>query len=268
MKCLTKFEKNKSVKISCIYKITNIKNDKVYIGQTINFRKRLSDYMTAHKKDNSKIQMYNVIKSEGTDNFTIEIIKTCNENELNYYETYYIKKYNACNPNYGYNKMITNSNNSKLSRKRKSLAHNGLKESNKTKRKKSNIIYACKGEKLFICDSGKLFGDYIGVSKDYVKNCLKQPSKLKGWRVYYSSYEKRQEIRKKMYKKRCIKDYGYIDILDNIDTIELNKTNFEGVETIYDYFSDIKYLIYGNESEKYELKPYSEIMFNVKRMDK
>ena len=71
-----------------------------------------------------------------------------------------------------------------------------------------------------------------------------------------------------MYKKRCIKDYGYIDILDNIDTIELNKTNFEGVETIYDYFSDIKYLIYGNESEKYELKPYSEIMFNVKRMDK
>lgn len=37
-------------KISCIYMIQNMVNNKLYIGQTTDFRKRLSDYKNYHKK--------------------------------------------------------------------------------------------------------------------------------------------------------------------------------------------------------------------------
>lgn len=265
MICLSKFKRKESVKVSCIYKVTNIRNGKVYIGQTINFRKRLSDYMNAHKKHGNK-NIYSVIKEEGTENFTIEIIKRCSQKKLDYYENFYINQYKSYESEYGYNILKSNiGGNSRESRKRKSLSHVGLKESNETKKKKSNIIYACNEDTFIICDSGKLFGDYIEVCKDYIKNCLRQPSKAKGWRVYYNQSNKRQEIREKMYKKRYIRDKEYIEILDIIDKIDS-----EGVETMYLYFSNIKCLTYSN-TEKYELKPYeitSEIVLNAKQLHK
>ena len=61
-----------------------------------------------------------------------------------------------------------------------------------------------------------------------VKNCLRQPSRYHGWRLYYDDYEKRQDIRNKMMNKRSIRDRGYIKTLDILDKYEI-----EGVETIY-----------------------------------
>ena len=97
---------------------------------------------------------------------------------------------------------------------------------------------------MIVCDSGKLFGDYVGKSKDMIKNGLRQPSKICGYRLYYDDFEKRQEIRNKMMKKRSIRDKGYIDMLNVLDTIEL-----EGVETIYWAFDDISYLKYTSEDQ-------------------
>ena len=50
MKVLSDYNKSSKVKVSCIYKVANTLNGKVYIGQTTNFRKRVSDYKNAHKK--------------------------------------------------------------------------------------------------------------------------------------------------------------------------------------------------------------------------
>lgn len=251
MKLLSTFDKSIHVKVSCIYKITNLLDKKVYIGQTCNFRKRLSDYKNIHKKENPTQAVAKAIRDHGTENFTIEILEFCDTNSLNILEDKYIDLYKSYDQKYGYNYASTNGANTELSRKRKSEAHIGLKESSETKRKKSNMILAIKDDVIIICDSGKLFGDFIGKSKDYIKNCLRQPSSVQGYRLYYDDYNKRQDIKKKMEKKRCIRDLGYMTTLYMLDKIES-----EGVETIDSYFKEVKRLQYADNDDGYELVPY------------
>ena len=55
----------------CIYKLTSPSN-KVYIGQTINYSKRISSYRKLLCKFQHKI--YNAIKKYGFDNFVVDIL--------------------------------------------------------------------------------------------------------------------------------------------------------------------------------------------------
>lgn len=80
-----------------IYKITNKQNGKAYIGQSIHCGKRLDE----HCKGNQLID--EVIQIEGIENFTFEILKEVNKQELSIWEDYYIMKFNTIFPN-GYNK--------------------------------------------------------------------------------------------------------------------------------------------------------------------
>lgn len=82
-----------------IYKITNKLNGKSYIGQSIHCGKRLDE----HCKGGQLID--EIIQLEGIENFTFEILKEVNEEELSYWEDYYIMKYNSLFPN-GYNKRM------------------------------------------------------------------------------------------------------------------------------------------------------------------
>ena len=91
-----------------IYKVTNLINNKVYIGltiQTLNARK------SRHLID-AKIQRYNsyfhaAIRKHGKDNFQWEIIKTAqNEEQLKQFEIEEISKYQSNNPEFGYNLTI------------------------------------------------------------------------------------------------------------------------------------------------------------------
>lgn len=80
-----------------IYKITNKLDGKSYIGQSIHCGKRLDE----HCKGNQFID--EVIQLEGIENFTFEILKEVNREELSEWEDFYIMKYNTMFPN-GYNK--------------------------------------------------------------------------------------------------------------------------------------------------------------------
>ena len=88
-----------------IYKITNFVNNKVYIGQTINLRTRSSQHFSAlkqNKHQNKHLQCS--FNKHGIENFKYEIIEFCEPEKLNELEIFYIKKYNATNRNYGYNR--------------------------------------------------------------------------------------------------------------------------------------------------------------------
>lgn len=90
----------------CIYKITNIINSKVYIGQTINFKKRIYHHKYSAKNEDSKshFPIYRAMNKYGIDNFKFEIIDTSNNKVcLNKKEEFYIDMYNSCNPDFGYN---------------------------------------------------------------------------------------------------------------------------------------------------------------------
>lgn len=253
-------------KITCIYKITNLNDGKIYIGQTLDFRKRVSAYHHINPKIHPNRSIVKAINAEGSDNFSIEIIQRCEPEQLNALEKKYIEFYKASNHKYGYNdnnglKKSYNLNASK----NKSISHTGIKESEDTKRKKSNTIIAICPETytVIIADSGKLFGDYIGKGKDYIKNCLRQPSSVNGYFLYYMDYEKRLEMKFKMLKKRSIRNVIYMDLLTILNNY--NDTKYESVETIYHYLKkhigNIYELKYENINENNELF-LSEIKFD------
>lgn len=86
-----------------VYKITNIINNKVYIGLTTT---SLEKRWRAHKNlaGKSDKHLYKSMNKYGVDNFNIEIIEETDSIEkLGELERHYIKTYNSTNPEYGYN---------------------------------------------------------------------------------------------------------------------------------------------------------------------
>lgn len=89
-----------------IYKITNLINGKLYIGQTKN---SLNERWELHKRDfeigrKAKYPLYCAFAKYGLENFTVEVIHDNIDTfeDLDYWEKYYIKTLNTKSPN-GYN---------------------------------------------------------------------------------------------------------------------------------------------------------------------
>lgn len=78
--------------MSGIYKITNPKG-KVYIGQSVNAKERLSHYKRLDCKEQPKI--YNSLKKYGVENHIFEIICFCDISQLNELERYYQEVFNV-----------------------------------------------------------------------------------------------------------------------------------------------------------------------------
>lgn len=90
-----------------IYKITNIKNKKMYIGKSIEIEKRWENHirkLNNGKHENDHLQKsWNKYKEK---NFKFEVIKECPEKELDKNEILLIKKLETYKPEYGYNKTM------------------------------------------------------------------------------------------------------------------------------------------------------------------
>lgn len=75
---------------SGIYKITNKKNSKCYIGQSINVEARIKGHL---KGIHSNPHLSNSIAKYGKENFEWKILKQCDTKDLTKWEQYYINKY-------------------------------------------------------------------------------------------------------------------------------------------------------------------------------
>lgn len=90
-----------------IYKITNIVNNKIYIGQTVNkVEYRLQDHFHAAITYKDKSILHSAMRKYGKESFIIEVIEECEEKELSDKEKYWIAFYNSTNRNIGYNITI------------------------------------------------------------------------------------------------------------------------------------------------------------------
>ena len=89
-----------------IYKVTNKINGKVYVGQTIHSleHRRSGHERDARCKKKTTVKFHNALLKYGYDNFDWEVLKECTtQEELDYYEDYYIKEFNSTNREKGYN---------------------------------------------------------------------------------------------------------------------------------------------------------------------
>ena len=86
-----------------IYKITNIKNQLCYVGQAVNVYKRWNDHLKAALGIDTPQgnKLYQAMVADGIDNFTFELLETCEKEQLNEKEQYYIDLYNSVA--FGYN---------------------------------------------------------------------------------------------------------------------------------------------------------------------
>lgn len=134
-------------KKSGIYKITNLINNKCYIGSGISIKSRFYQHRTSlNKNKHFNKHFQNAWNFHGEENFKFEILEYCKRENLLLQEEFWIKYYDSNNPEKGYNKRIdckTNLGNKATleTRLKQSLSHLGHKRSKETQQKISKKQY-------------------------------------------------------------------------------------------------------------------------------
>lgn len=147
-----------------IYKLTCINNGKIYIGKTVNFRKRLNDHKHCGRNGKSGFYLKNAIVKHGWESFTVQILETVDNFDklkdniaLLERESYFIRLFNSFDREKGYNLCISSTDKTGLamsaeSRRKMSESQKGKKHSEETKKKMSQARLgkpnlACLGRK-------------------------------------------------------------------------------------------------------------------------
>jgi group I intron endonuclease len=146
-----------------IYKLTNIVNGKIYIGQ---------DSKNNTKYLGSGVYLANAQKKHGKENFTKEVIEHCKDiDELNQRERYWIAFYNSTDPKVGYNLSpggnstlgwhMTDEQKAAMSKRQrgKKLSPATIAKLKLTGRGKGKKVSQDQREKLKITSSGKLHAE-------------------------------------------------------------------------------------------------------------
>ena len=85
-----------------VYKLTNLKNQKVYIGQAADISERFKQHIKCGLGiDTPSNMLYTAMIKDGVENFTFEVLEECERTSLNDREKYYISFYRA--QEHGYN---------------------------------------------------------------------------------------------------------------------------------------------------------------------
>lgn len=107
-----------------IYKITNLINSKVYIGQTLDFSQRKSQHLfEGREKSLTDRPLYRSMRKHGIDNFEFEIIEECLTDQIaDEREIYWIDYFDSTNPVKGYNLSKGGQGHSDESRRKLSAA--------------------------------------------------------------------------------------------------------------------------------------------------
>ena len=233
-----------------IYCITNMINNKKYVGQT----KTLLKYrITSHLKqvsDGSMTPLHCAIRKYGIDNFNIETIDCCKEFELNDREIFWIKKLNTLCKN-GYNIRlggVGKQPDDLNQRIRNSLCHRRIPITQYDV-KTGNIINVFDS----ICEAGR----QTGIAKSNIGSCVKNPMKKTagGFAFVYKQYYD------SILDKSKLIIYNYIDGSAKRGTPVYgikgdNKINFNSIKDAAAHLNCSYTTIIGSITHNYKCRGY------------
>lgn len=150
--------------MSVIYEFVNNINQKVYVGQAIDYKQRIRTHKFNLKQDKNT-PFYNALKKYGWENFSINIIEECGTNELNEREVYWIEEKKSLYPN-GYN-LLEGGNQARhndITKQKISNSRKGIKfsESHIENLRKSHLGYVMpeeQKEKISKSNKGKVISE-------------------------------------------------------------------------------------------------------------
>lgn len=93
-----------------IYKITNLKDGKSYVGQSINITKRWNQHKNEYQKEGGCPVLYVAIRKYKIENFSFEILEECPQELLNEKEIFWIAHYKSNDRDFGYNVLAGGQN--------------------------------------------------------------------------------------------------------------------------------------------------------------
>lgn len=173
-------------KLACIYKLTNKVSGRVYIGETTNYKDRMSYYKSTKQRAEAKTLTYPrpidyAILDFGFDSFDTEILfsdEILDDHKTRLLvEAEYIKKYDATNPAKGYN-MASGLHG--LFRKKPKIS----KSSTRIKKSNPIISYEISTGEMFIWLGSKSFADELGCDRSQVSRSLKNGKAIHGYYVF------------------------------------------------------------------------------------
>lgn len=241
-----------------IYCIENKISHKKYIGSTysiwvgivnadisVPLRKRASSYIYEYnhaKKYSTDAQklfrpIIQAMVHDGIENFIMYPIAETTKSNHSSAELYFIDKFDAINNGYNVHRKGGAFNRVGYGRK--------LNAQEKKLRSEPVVCINLERKQLMFSDSMKLFADYIGTSKDMIKNVVRLLCTYKGWFVIYDNANKRRalisaiETKSILHQKdRSIADKRIALIKELSDAIDM----FEEDYTKSKYFSDFEVL--------------------------
>lgn len=202
---------------SGIYAILNIKNNKIYIGQSKNVKARINRHKSELKHNKHKnIYLQREINKYGFENFEFNIIEYCNVEELDEKEKNYIKQYNSTDNQFGFN-LTDGGENTKWNdeaRKRRSGKGNPQYGKHLSKKHLEAVRIANLGtsDKLEVKDVEKI--------KLKLINNEDLHSIAKEYKVEYST----------IHKIFCIKNWAWVSEELNEKLIELRNSKTENIK--------------------------------------
>ena len=196
--------KNGRVPFGYIYCIENKKNGKFYIGATYSLYKDVvepGEFAQLKKRVNQYIYEYNegremvpsmratlrpivrAMVEEGIENFVMYPISETGYKNHNDLEKFFINKYRA----------FTHGYNTNQGGKAKMIYQKPLSAASKKVRSQEIICINLNQKKILFSDSMKLFADYMGSTKDMIKNTVRGGNQYKGWFCFYTDWQERED---------------------------------------------------------------------------
>lgn len=161
--------------MSVIYQFTNNINGKIYVGQTVDYKKRIRDHKFNYHKGSKNTIFYNALRKYGWENFSIIIIEECSDELLNEKEIYWIKEKKSQFPG-GYNTVEggNQARHTEISKQKLSEGRKGIKfsESHIENLRKSHLGYVMPEEqkrKISESNKGKVIPEEIKTKLKYLQ---------------------------------------------------------------------------------------------------